>query len=132
MIVLTRSFVRKRVISLATTLCVGATSLALAHGPTKARPTHAPVVPLNHVADRSDSSNRARSSSENDAATNRVIADTAVTPTGDVGRDLVAMMVPRHPGTIADPVDSVIVDATGPIAQGHGNSRDSIVQGQLK
>src|ERR1700730_11177770 len=52
MTVFSRAFVRKRVISLATTASVAATSLALAHGPT---PHHVRgTMPVQYVADRSD------------------------------------------------------------------------------
>ncbi|WP_394822273.1 DUF305 domain-containing protein [Pendulispora albinea] len=37
---------------------------------------------------------------ENDAAMNKMMADMAVAPTGDVDRDFVAMMVPHHQGAI--------------------------------
>src|SRR6202165_4402806 len=56
MIVLSRSFIRKRVISLATTASVAATSLALAHGPTRAYRIHQ-TMPIQYVADWHDNSN---------------------------------------------------------------------------
>ena len=37
---------------------------------------------------------------ENDAAMDKMMADMAVKPTGDVDRDFVAMMVPHHQGAI--------------------------------
>lgn len=37
---------------------------------------------------------------ENDAAMTRMMADMAITPTGDVERDFVAMMVPHHQGAM--------------------------------
>ncbi len=80
MISLSSSFIRKRVISLVTTLSVSATSLALAHGPTRMHHEHAPVAP--------------------DAAMTKMMADMTVKPTGDIDRDFVAMMVPHHQGAI--------------------------------
>src|SRR5216683_1452177 len=100
MVSLSSSFIRKRVISLATTLSVGATSLALAHGPTRPHHVRGPVAPIQYVADRSDGSNETPFLSENDAAMNRMMADMTVKPTGDVDRDFVAMMVPHHQGAI--------------------------------
>jgi hypothetical protein len=100
MTLLTRSFIRKRVISLATTVSVGATSLALAHGPMPAHHTHDAVAPIQYVADRPDHSDEAPFLSENDAAMNKMMADMTVKPTGDVDRDFVAMMVPHHQGAI--------------------------------
>jgi hypothetical protein len=103
MTVFSRAFVRKRVISLATTASVAATSLALAHGPT---PHHVrgmmPVqyVADRYVADRSDASGEQPFQSENDVAMNKMMADMTVKPTGDVDRDFVAMMVPHHQGAI--------------------------------
>jgi uncharacterized protein (DUF305 family) len=37
---------------------------------------------------------------ENEAAMNKMMADMAVTPTGDIDHDFVAMMVPHHQGAI--------------------------------
>jgi hypothetical protein len=103
MILLSRSFVRKRVISLATTVFVGATSLALAHGPMRvhhAREAAAPIQYVQYVADRPDQSGEAPFLAENDAAMNKMMTDMTVKPTGDVDRDFVAMMVPHHQGAI--------------------------------
>ena len=102
MISLSSSFIRKRTISLATTLSVGATSLALALAQGSARPhhVHGPVAPIQYVSDRSDGSDEAPFLSENDAAMTRMMADMTVKPTGDVDRDFVAMMVPHHQGAI--------------------------------
>jgi hypothetical protein len=89
MTVLSRAFVRKRVISLATTASVAAVSLAFAHGPTRAYHVRA-TMPVQYVADRPDYSDEQQFQPENDVAT--------VKPTGDVDRDFVAMMVPHHQG----------------------------------
>src|ERR1700738_2835202 len=94
-----RSFIRKRVISLATTASVAATSLALAHGPTRAYHVRG-AMPIQYVADRSDYSDEQPFLSENDAAMNKMMADMTVKPTGDVDRDFVAMMVPHHQGAV--------------------------------
>src|SRR5258708_4405924 len=99
MIVFSRSFIRKRVISLATTASVAATSLALAHGPTRAYHVRS-ALPIQYVADRPDYSDEQPFLSENDVAMNKMMADMTVKPTGDVDRDFVAMMVPHHQGAI--------------------------------
>ena len=99
MIVFSRSFIRKRVISLATTASVAATSLALAHAPTRAYHVRG-ALPIQYVADRSDYSDEQPFLSENDAAMNKMMADMTVKPTGDVDRDFVAIMVPHHQGTV--------------------------------
>lgn len=99
MIVFSRSFVRKRVISLATTASVAATSLALAHGPTSMH--HGRVtMPIQYVSDRQQEADEAPFLAENDAAMNKMMTDMTVRPTGDVDRDFVAMMVPHHQGAI--------------------------------
>jgi uncharacterized protein (DUF305 family) len=88
------------VISLATSVTMGATSLALAHGPTSPHRTHAPSAPIQLVADRPDDSSEAPFLAENAAAMDKMMADMAVKPTGEVDRDFVAMMVPHHQGAI--------------------------------
>jgi hypothetical protein len=99
MIVFSPSFIRKRVISLATTASVAATSFALAQDPTKTYHVRG-AVPLHRVADRPDYSGEQPFLSENDAAMNKMMADMTIKPTGDVDRDFVAMMVPHHQGAI--------------------------------
>jgi uncharacterized protein (DUF305 family) len=99
MAVFSRAFVRKRVISLAMTASVAATSLALAHGPTSAYHVRG-TMPVQYVADRPDYSEEQSFQSENDVAMNKMMADMTVKPTGDVDRDFVAMMVPHHQGAI--------------------------------
>ena len=76
MILFSRAFIRKRVISLATTAAVSATSFAFAKDPPE----------MHHV----------RSAMEN-AAMNNVMANMTIKPSS-VDRDFVAMMVPRHQG----------------------------------
>jgi uncharacterized protein (DUF305 family) len=99
MTVLLRSFIRKRMISLATTASVAATSFAFAQGSTRAYHLHG-ALPIQYVTDRSDYANEQPFLSENDAAMNKMMADMTIKPTGDVDRDFVAMMVPHHQGAI--------------------------------
>jgi Domain of unknown function (DUF305) len=94
-----RSFVRKRVVSLATTASVAATSFALVQDPSTAYHLHG-ALPVQHVANRPDYSDEQAFLSENDAAMNKMMADMTIKPTGDVDRDFVAMMVPHHHGAI--------------------------------
>jgi uncharacterized protein (DUF305 family) len=100
MALFSRTFIRKRVISLATTASVAATSFALAQDP--ARTHHVPgAMPMQYVADRPDHSEEQPFLSENKAAMNKMMADIKVMPTGDVDRDFVDMMVPHHQGAMA-------------------------------
>jgi uncharacterized protein (DUF305 family) len=98
MALFSRSFIRKRAISLATTTFVAATSFALAQNPTRAYHVRA-AMPIQYVADRQDS-NEQPFLAENNAAMNKMMADMTIKPTGDVDRDFVAMMVPHHQGAI--------------------------------
>jgi hypothetical protein len=97
MVLFSCSFVRKRVISLATTVAVSATSFAFAEGPAKTDHVRG-GMPI--LADRLDRSAEQPFLSENDAAMNKMMADMTIKPTGDVDRDFVAMMVPHHQGAI--------------------------------
>jgi uncharacterized protein (DUF305 family) len=99
MVLFSRSFVRKRVISLATTASVAATSFALAQDPTRTHHVRS-AMPIQYVADRSDHQEEQPFLSENDAAMKRMMADMMIKPTGDVDRDFVAMMVPHHQGAV--------------------------------
>jgi Domain of unknown function (DUF305) len=99
MVLLSRSFVRKRAISIATTSLVAATSFALAEDSTRAYHVRG-TKPIQYVADRPDYSIEQSFLSENDAAMNKMMADMTIKPTGDVDRDFVAMMVPHHQGAI--------------------------------
>jgi uncharacterized protein (DUF305 family) len=96
MVLFSRSFVRKRVISLATTAAVSATSFVLAQDPSRAFHVRG-AMPIQTVADRSEEQPYL---SENDAAMNNMMADMTIKPTGDVDRDFVAMMVPHHQGAV--------------------------------
>src|SRR6266581_185443 len=97
MALFSRAFIRKRVISLATTTSVAATSFALAQDPTR---THRLPGAMQYVADRPEHSEEQPFLSENAAAMNKMMADMTIKPTGDVDRDFVAMMVPHHQGAI--------------------------------
>src|SRR6266705_4222909 len=99
MFLFSRSFVRKRMISLATTASVAATSFAFADDPPRAHHVRR-AMPLQYVADRPDHSSEQPFLSENDAAMNKMMADMTIKPTGDVDRDFVAMMVPHHQGAV--------------------------------
>src|SRR6202795_1007701 len=99
MALFSRAFVRKRVISLATTATVAATSLALAQDPTSAYHVRG-AMPIQYVAYRPDLSVEQAFLSENDAAMNKMMADMTIKPTGDADRDFVAMMIPHHQGAI--------------------------------
>src|SRR6266851_5315261 len=99
MILFSRSFIRKRAISLATTASVAATSFALAQDP--ARMYHVRgTMPVQQVADGPGYSDEQSFLSENDAAMNKMMADMKIKPTGDIDRDFVAMMVPHHQGAV--------------------------------
>jgi uncharacterized protein (DUF305 family) len=94
MVLFSRAFVRKRMISLATTASVAATSFAFAQDPARtdlvrgARaggPDHSEELPF---------------LSENAAAMNKMMADMMIKPSGDVDRDFFGMMVPHHQGAV--------------------------------
>jgi uncharacterized protein (DUF305 family) len=99
MVLFSRAFIRKRMISLAATASVTATSFALAQDPMTTRHVSA-AMPVKYGADTSDHSGEQPFLSENDAAMNKMMADMTIKPTGDVDRDFVAMMVPHHQGAV--------------------------------
>src|SRR5258707_615807 len=73
MVLFSRSFVRKRMISLATTASVAATSFALADDP--ARTDHVrETMPIQHVADQPDHSGEQLFLSESDASMRKMMA----------------------------------------------------------
>ena len=90
MALLSRSFIRKRVIALATTLSVTATSFALAQDPTSTQSLRAAVADANEQ----------QFLFENDLAISNMTRAMLVKPTGNVDRDFVASMIPRHQGAI--------------------------------
>jgi ribosomal protein L16 Arg81 hydroxylase len=99
MVLFSRSFVRKRMISLATTATVAATSFALAEGPSRAFHVRG-ATPIQTVADRPDRSEEQLFLSENSVAMKKMMADMMIKPSGDVDRDFVEMMVPHHQGAV--------------------------------
>jgi uncharacterized protein (DUF305 family) len=99
MVLFSRAFIRKRMISLATTASVAATSFALAQDPAKTQLVRA-AMPIQYVADRSDHSEEQPFLSENAAAMSKMMAGMTIKPAGDVDRDFVAMMVPHHQGAV--------------------------------
>jgi Domain of unknown function (DUF305) len=99
MVLFSRAFIRKRMISLAATASVAATSFALAEDPTRTgHPREG--LPIQYVANWSDHSEEQPFLSENAAAMKEMMADMTIKPTGDVDRDFVAMMVPHHQGAV--------------------------------
>jgi predicted outer membrane protein len=99
MTLFSRAFIRKRIISLAATASVAATSFALAKDPTRTGYPHE-GFPIQYVADRPDHPEEQPFLSENAAAMKEMMADMTIEPTGDVDRDFVAMMVPHHRGAV--------------------------------
>ena len=99
MVLFSRTFVRKRVISLATTVAVSATSFAFAEDPVKTHHVRG-TVPIQYAADRPDHPEEQPFLSENDAAMNKMMMDMAVKPSGNVDADFTAMMIPHHQGAV--------------------------------
>jgi uncharacterized protein (DUF305 family) len=99
MVLFSRSFIRERMISLATTASVAATSFALAQDPARTDHVHR-AMPIQYVADWTNHSEEQPFLSENDAAMNKMMMNMTIKPTGDVDRDFVAMMVPHHQGAV--------------------------------
>jgi uncharacterized protein (DUF305 family) len=87
---LSRAFVRKRVISMATTMSLAATSLALAQGQRS----------LDHLRAAAADNSEQQFLIDNDLAMSRMSRAMLASPTGDVDRDFVAMMIPHHQGEI--------------------------------
>ena len=85
MVLFSRSFIRKRVLSLATTLSITATSFAWAQDPASTHEVDSRENPF---------------LTENAAAMKKMMADMMIKPSGDVDRDFVEMMVPHHQGAI--------------------------------
>jgi hypothetical protein len=100
MTLFSRSFVRKRVISFATTASVAVMSLVMAHGPTSAHRIRQ-TMPIQYVADwHQDNSDETAFLAENRTAMNKMMRDMTAKPTGDIDRDFVEMMVPHHQGAV--------------------------------
>jgi len=99
MTVFSRSFVRKRVISLAATTLVTTVSLACARNPMSNY--HVPgAMPVQYVNERADYYAEAPFVAENDAAMNRMMADMVVKPIGDADRDFAAILMSLDRGAI--------------------------------
>jgi hypothetical protein len=99
MVLFSRPFVCKRLILLATTASVGATSFALAQDSPRTHLAHG-AMSIRQVAHRLPGSEEQLFLSENNTAMDRMMADMTIKPTGDVDRDFVAMMVPHHQGAV--------------------------------
>jgi hypothetical protein len=99
MVLLSRAFIRKRVISLATITSLAATSFALAHDPATT-PQVRGALPIQYATDQPGHSNEQRFLSENEAAMGKMMVGMKIKPTGDIDRDFVEMMVPHHQGAV--------------------------------
>src|SRR5258706_10657728 len=77
MVLLSRSFIRKRAIWLATTASVAAASLVMAHGPSSADRI-CTTTPIHYIGDWQNSSDEAPFLAENQSALTKMIADMAV------------------------------------------------------
>ena len=95
MVLLSHAFIRKRVISLATSASVAATSFALAQDPTS---THRVRGGAQYAADQQEHSHGQPLPSASAAAMQKMMADMAIEPIGDIDRDFVEMM--PHQGAI--------------------------------
>src|SRR5450755_1993621 len=99
MVLFSQWSIRKRVISLATTIMVTATSFALAQSPPRTHHVDR-GMPLQNAAVSSTNSEEQPFLSANESAMNMMMADMKIKPSGDVDRDFVAMMVPHHQGAV--------------------------------
>jgi uncharacterized protein (DUF305 family) len=85
-----RSFIRKRAISLATTVSVTATSFAFAQDPKSSQDIRASTTDTNERQLMFD----------NDLAVSKMSRQMLAKPTGDVDRDFAGMMIARDQGAI--------------------------------
>jgi uncharacterized protein (DUF305 family) len=85
-----RSFIRKRAISLATSVSVTATSLALAQDPKSPQDFRASIA----------NTNERQLMFDNDLAVSKMSREMLAKPTGDVDRDFAGMMIARDQGAI--------------------------------
>jgi uncharacterized protein (DUF305 family) len=99
MMLFSRAFIRRHIISLAATASVAATSFALAEDPARTDQRRR-AMPLQYVSDRPDHSEEKAFLSGNAAAMREMMVDMAIEPTGDVDRDFLAMMIPHHQGAV--------------------------------
>src|SRR5882757_1529310 len=99
MIMFSRSFVRKRVISLATTTLVTTASLACARDPMSSY--HVPgAMPVQYRNERLDYNAEAPFVAAGDAAMNRMMTGMVVKPTGDADHDFAAIMMSLNRGAV--------------------------------
>jgi hypothetical protein len=94
MVLFSRAFIRKRMISLITTTSVTATSFALAQDPAR---THHVSGGIRYAADRQEQSEE-RSRLSASAVASPTMADMAIKPTGGVESDFLEM---PHQGAVA-------------------------------
>src|SRR6202012_359444 len=99
MILFSRAFIRRRMISLAATASVAATSFALAQNPSSTNQRHR-AIPVQYVTNPADQSEEWAFLSANAAVVRSMTADMAVKPTGDIDRDFIAMTIPQHQGVV--------------------------------
>jgi uncharacterized protein (DUF305 family) len=99
MVLFLRAFIRKRMISLAATASVAATSFALAQNPVRTDQRHR-AIPIQYVTDRPNPSDEWAFLSANAAVVREMTADMAIKPTGDVDRDFIAMTIAQHQGAV--------------------------------
>ena len=97
MVLFSHAFIRKRVISLATSASVAATSFVLAQGPTR---THHVRGGAQYAVDQQEHSHGQVIPLANAAAMQKMTGDMAIKPIGDIDRDFVEMMVPHHQGAV--------------------------------
>jgi uncharacterized protein (DUF305 family) len=90
MAMFSRTFIRKRAISLATSLSVSATSIALAQTPQDAH----------HLRAAASDRNERQFLFVRDLAVSDMSRASLARPTGNVDRDFVAMMIPQNQATI--------------------------------
>jgi uncharacterized protein (DUF305 family) len=95
MVLFSHAFIRKRVISLATSASVAATSFALAQDPAKTRHVR---DGREYAPDQQAHSDLLPLPSANAAAMQKMMAEMAIKPIGDVDRDFVEMM--PHQGAV--------------------------------
>jgi hypothetical protein len=90
-----RAFIRKRMISLASTASVAATSFALAQDPATTHPHHVGGG-LQYAPEGQEEQTFLPKS----AAMQGMMADMTIKPLRDIDRDFVEMLAPRHQGAI--------------------------------
>ena len=90
MILFSRAFVRRRVISLATTLSVTAASIAMAQAPNSAL----------HSRSAAKQTEERQFLFANDLAISNMTRNALFTPTGDIDRDFATIMIPQHQSAI--------------------------------